>query len=592
MNKLRLNPIPGLILLVFFLVGADAGWGEMNPASGLPAISAPSRVLSSDTPFHVLVVASRVADHAKMIAAARPYLAQIAFRYHFSLDFTDDTSLINDSNLSRYQVFVMLQLAPFDMSYGQQAALQKFAEEGKGFIVIHAAGLTGTSFIAPHTRYWKWFENFMGGVVYSPHPPFQKATVVVEDHKHPVTRHLPVSFSLSDEWYEFDHSPRNNVHVLASVDENSYHPNRPMGDHPVVWTNTAFRRMIYISMGAYPSILADTNYRILLRDAILWAGSPSNYIPPVSTRNGKVYYQKTYSYDPSLSKEEAYRRAMQWFEQTFRDADKTLEMTDPEAGIIGGIARFDILTGGKSPDGRPIPLAIPGPEGFTGAPSNLYQVQCRLEIRVTDTGYVLIASHFADQALDKGISNYFTKVEYRWWDYHGGNPWSAADLPLFEGLHAHILALMDSFKEDIAVMSGRPPRFRALALYENGGHHVAYSARAKKWLDSLALDSNFRVDYITNTDSINDAFLSAISCLSNWIMLPTPGALLPYPLSSIISKRAGEAGSVSITPACSANSTATPCGNGFPILWAASDGKTISPVSPKQQSTSKTATTL
>jgi hypothetical protein len=499
MNKLRLNPLPGLILLVFFLTGADAGRGQKNPASGLPASAAP---------FRVLVVASRVADHAKMIAAAQPYLAQIASRYHFALDFTDDTSLINDSNLTRYQVFVMLQLAPFDMSYGQQEALQKFAEEGKGFVVIHASGLTGKSFITPNMRYWQWFENFMGGVVYSPHPALQKATVVIEDHKHPVTRHLPVTFSLSDEWYEFDHSPRNNVHVLASVDESSYHPNKPMGDHPVVWTNGAYRRMIYISMGAYPSILADTNYQILLRDAIRWAASPSNYIPPVSTRNGKVYYQKNYSYDHSLSREEAYRRALQWYEQTFRGADKTVEIADPEAGIIGGTARFDILTGGQSPDGHPIPLAIPGPEGFTGGPSNHYQVQCRLEIRVTDTGYVLIASHFADRALDKGITNDFTKVEYRWWDYHSGNPWSAADQPLFEGLHAHILTLEDSFKEDIAVMSGRPARFRALALFENGGHHVEYSARAKKWLDNLALDSNFRVDYITNTDSINDAFLS------------------------------------------------------------------------------------
>src|SRR5580692_4686946 len=138
MNKLRLNSLPGLILLVFFLVGTDAGRGQMNPASGLPA-SAPS--------FRVLVVASRVPDHAKMIAAAQPYLAQIASRYHFTLDFTDDTSLINDSNLTRYQVFVMLQLAPFDMSYGQQDALQKFAEAGKGFVIIHASGLTGKSFI-------------------------------------------------------------------------------------------------------------------------------------------------------------------------------------------------------------------------------------------------------------------------------------------------------------------------------------------------------------------------------------------------------------------------------------------------------------
>jgi type 1 glutamine amidotransferase len=503
MYKLYPRQFAGLILLVLFLAGS--GVTSAQPAS-----------------FRVLVMAARVKDHADMIAAARPFMEQTAARYHFALDFTDDTSQINDANLARYQVFIMLQLAPFDMSYSQQNALQKFAEAGRGFISIHAAGLTGTSFLGPHTRYWQWYEDFMGGVVYSPHPPFQKATVVLEDHKHPVTRNLPVHFQLADEWYEFNHSPRNNVHVLASVDESSYHPNHPMGDHPIVWTNTAYRRMIYISPGTDPKLFADSNYGTLLRDAIRWAASPSNYIPPVSTRNGKVYYQKTYAYDPSISKEEAFRRAVQWYTQTFRGADKTLEIADPEAGIIGGTARFDLSTGGPTTTGRrtagpntgpptsgpTTTPAIPGPEGFTGAQSNHYRIQCRLEIRVTDSGYVFIASHYADQALDKGITNDFSKIEYRWWDYHSGNPWSAADAPLFEGLHAHTLSLMASFKEDVGVVAGTPARFRVLALYENGGHHVEYSARARAWLDRLALDSNFRIDYTTTTDSIDQNYLS------------------------------------------------------------------------------------
>jgi type 1 glutamine amidotransferase len=51
------------------------------------------------------------------------------------------------------------------------------------------------------------------------------------------------------------------------------------------------------------------------------------------------------------------------------------------------------------------------------------------------------------------------------------------------------------------------PRFHVLALYENGGHHIGYSRRAKVWLDRLAADSNFAVDYIQNTDSIDEPFL-------------------------------------------------------------------------------------
>jgi type 1 glutamine amidotransferase len=52
------------------------------------------------------------------------------------------------------------------------------------------------------------------------------------------------------------------------------------------------------------------------------------------------------------------------------------------------------------------------------------------------------------------------------------------------------------------------PRFHVLTLYENGGHHIEYSKRAKLWLDSLAVDSNFSIDYIQNTEKIDDDFLS------------------------------------------------------------------------------------
>ncbi len=51
------------------------------------------------------------------------------------------------------------------------------------------------------------------------------------------------------------------------------------------------------------------------------------------------------------------------------------------------------------------------------------------------------------------------------------------------------------------------PKFRALVLYENGGHHIQYSNRAKIWLDDLAAKSSFAIDYIQNTDSIDDESL-------------------------------------------------------------------------------------
>lgn len=65
--------------------------------------------------------------------------------------------------------------------------------------------------------------------------------------------------------------------------------------------------------------------------------------------------------------------------------------------------------------------------------------------------------------------------------------------------------LIFSFAADAA---GKQPRFHVLALYENGGHHVEYSKAAKIWLDKLAADSSFTIDYIQNTDKIDVPFLS------------------------------------------------------------------------------------
>ncbi|MES1221570.1 MAG: ThuA domain-containing protein, partial [Bacteroidota bacterium] len=183
-------------------------------------------------------------------------------------------SKVNDANLANYQVFLQLHEAPFDMSYDQQAAIQKFIEQGKGWVGIHAAGLTGKDFLAPQKKYWQWFEDYMGGVTYSPHPAFQKGVVIIEDHKHPVTKNLPDRFEVPDEWYEFNKNPRPNVRVLGVADESSYKQNKPMGDHPIIWTNEKFDRMIYIGIGHDASLCSDKNFTILVRDAILWAASP------------------------------------------------------------------------------------------------------------------------------------------------------------------------------------------------------------------------------------------------------------------------------------------------------------------------------
>ena len=52
------------------------------------------------------------------------------------------------------------------------------------------------------------------------------------------------------------------------------------------------------------------------------------------------------------------------------------------------------------------------------------------------------------------------------------------------------------------------PRFKVIALAEAGGIHRPFVDAAMAWLQKQAADNNFSVDYIENTDKIDDAFLA------------------------------------------------------------------------------------
>jgi len=229
--------------------------------------------------FRVFMIASTAATHMPMSNASVPVLQELGAANHFTVDSTTDTSLMNDANLSKYQVFLQMQLGSFEMPPAAQAAFEKFIADGKGWVGVHAAGLTGIQFIEdangniiPGYTYWPWYTDFFGGVTWSTHPNLQNGTLLIEDRSHPATRNLPGSFQLKDEWYEWAQNPRPNVHVLGRADESTYTSVHPMGDHPIVWSNEHEPRMIYIGVGHDPSSLDNPSYRILLRDAILWAG--------------------------------------------------------------------------------------------------------------------------------------------------------------------------------------------------------------------------------------------------------------------------------------------------------------------------------
>jgi len=227
--------------------------------------------------FRVIAIAEHGGIHQPFVDAAKIWLNKLAAENSFAVDYIEDTDKINDSFLSQYQLFIQLNYPPYAWKPAAAAAFVKYIEEGKGgWIGFHHATLLGEFDGYPM---WPWFSDFMGGIRYKNYiATFVTGTVSVEDKNHPVMKGVPPTFVIDrEEWYTYDKSPRPNVHVLATVSEDSYTPSTPIkmgGDHPVVWINEHQKaRNIYIFMGHQPDHFKNPAYTTLVKNSIFWAAS-------------------------------------------------------------------------------------------------------------------------------------------------------------------------------------------------------------------------------------------------------------------------------------------------------------------------------
>jgi uncharacterized protein len=230
--------------------------------------------------FRVLALAEHGGIHKPFVDAAKIWLARLASENSFSVDYIEDTQKIDDAFLAKYNLFIQLNYPPYNWTETAQAAFIKYIEQGKGgWIGFHHATLLGEF---DGNQMWPWFHDFMGGIRFKNYiATFVDGSVTVEDKNHPSMRGLASPFVIEkEEWYTYDTSPRPNVHVLASVDENTYLPTTDlkMGDHPVIWTNEHMKaKNIYIFMGHHPELFENKSFTQIFANSIFWvAGQQEN----------------------------------------------------------------------------------------------------------------------------------------------------------------------------------------------------------------------------------------------------------------------------------------------------------------------------
>jgi len=122
-------------------------------------------------------------------------------------------------------------------------AFLSWIKSGKGFIGVHASTDTfgpGTPELHPYSR--------MIGAVFKTHGAQVEVEAINQDPKHPACKHLPATFKVFDEIYQFNSFERSTVHGLLTLDK---HPNnKTPGDYPIAWCKQYGKgRVFYTSLG-------------------------------------------------------------------------------------------------------------------------------------------------------------------------------------------------------------------------------------------------------------------------------------------------------------------------------------------------------
>jgi uncharacterized protein len=185
----------------------------------------------------------------------------------FQVTVTEDCSTISEAGLRDYDAVFFYTTGELPMDDAQKRALVSFVRSGRGFVGAHSATDT----------FYKWPEyGEMIGGYFDGHPWHEEVTVRVEDPKHPATSHLPASFEITDEIYQFKNWSRSGTHVLLSLDPSSVDlsakgVNRKDRDFALAWTRPYGEgRVFYTALGHRAEVWKDERFQKHLLGGLRW----------------------------------------------------------------------------------------------------------------------------------------------------------------------------------------------------------------------------------------------------------------------------------------------------------------------------------
>jgi hypothetical protein len=209
--------------------------------------------------FDVLALYTAKHDHAHIsfVGDANEWFSKAADQNGFSYTASQDWSLLNSKDLSKFEVIVFLDTRPDSADH--RKAFEQYMKNGGAWMGFHFAGFALTPSAYPQD--WNWYhEEFLGSGEYASNTWRPTSAILrVEDQTHPFAKHIPETFVTSpNEWYRWKNDLKTNpdIKILASIDPESFplgtgpkpHEIWHSGYYPVIWTNTKYK-MIYFNFG-------------------------------------------------------------------------------------------------------------------------------------------------------------------------------------------------------------------------------------------------------------------------------------------------------------------------------------------------------
>ncbi|QKJ29903.1 ThuA domain-containing protein [Mucilaginibacter mali] len=248
--------------------------------------------------FRVIAFYTGKADlaHISFVHEANKRFPELAAKYNFSYDSTNNWDNMNAKYLAQYQVILFLDTRPEKPE--QRAAFEAFMKSGGSWAGFHFAAFALTPSAVQQN--WDWYHNeFLGSGQYVSNTWRPTSAILrIEDKKHPVAKGMPATFKASpNEWYRWEKDLTKNpdISIICAIDSTSFplgtgpkqHEIWHSGHYPVVWANKKYN-MVYFNMGHndmdYEHKYDNTNKTLsstfgsemeekLIVNTLLWLGS-------------------------------------------------------------------------------------------------------------------------------------------------------------------------------------------------------------------------------------------------------------------------------------------------------------------------------